>query len=129
LNPNPGKVQTSPLPDMEFNMHTYVARIGGNAVLAFRAEDDHQARAIVDDPEGSMQSDLKVLVGAEGKPLWDGKSDIQVREATPEQHAEWEQSRDQAIIDGEIDLDAGNDPDEWNVYLISIPPKKTVQRD
>ena len=25
---------------------------------------------------------------------------------------------DQAIIDGEIDLHAGNNPDEWNVYLM-----------
>src|SRR6476646_7354168 len=93
--------------NMEFNMKTYVATIGGNAVLAFRAEDDEQA-----------------LVGADGKPLWDGKSTIQAREATPAQHTEWEQSRDQAISDGEIDLDAGNDPDEWNVYLIGIPRLK-----
>jgi hypothetical protein len=105
---------------MEFTMKTYVASINGNAVLAFRAEDDDQARAIIDDPEGSMRSDLLTLIGADGKPLWDGKSAIQAREATPAQHAEWEQSRDQAISDGEIDLDAGNDPDEWNVYLIGI---------
>jgi len=110
-------------------MKTYVACIGGNAVLAFRAEDDDQARAIVDDPEGSMRSDLQVLVGADGKPLWDRKSAIQAQEATPAQHAEWEQSRDQAIRDGEIDLDAGNDPDEWNVYLIGIPRLKKGQRD
>jgi hypothetical protein len=110
--------------DMEFNMKTYVATIGGNAVLAFRAEDDDQALATIDDPEGSMRSDLQALVGADGKPLWDGKSTIQAREATPAQHTEWEQSRDQAISDGEIDLDAGNDPDEWNVYLIGIPRLK-----
>src|ERR1700720_3826851 len=30
----------------------------------------------------------------------------------------------QAIRDDEIDLDAGNDPDEWNVYLMSVPHKK-----
>lgn len=113
------------LSDMgSFNMKTYVATIGGNAVLAFRAEDDDQALAVIDDPEGSMRSDLQALVGADGKPLWDGKSTIQAREATPAQHTEWEQSRDQAISDGEIDLDAGNDPDEWNVYLIGIPRLK-----
>jgi hypothetical protein len=105
---------------MEFNMKTYVAIIAGNAVLAFRAEDDDQALAIIDDPEGSMRSDLKELAGADGKPLWDGKSPIQARAATPAQHIEWEQSRDQAISEGEIDLDAGNDPNEWNVYLIGI---------
>ena len=44
-------------------MNTYVAIINGKAVLAFRAEDDDEARAIIDDEEGSMRSDLKVLVG------------------------------------------------------------------
>ncbi len=105
-------------------MRTYVASIGGKAILAFRAEDNDQARAIADDDDGSMRSDLKVLVGADGKPLWNGKSAIEAREATAAQHAEWKQSRDQAISDGEIDLDAGNNPDEWNVYLMSLPPTK-----
>ena len=105
-------------------MKTYVATIDGSPVLAFRAEDDDQARAMVDGPDGSMQSDLKMLVDADGKPLWNGKSEIRVREATPAQHTEWEESRDQAISDGEIDLDAGNDPNEWNVYLVTKPVKK-----
>ena len=105
-------------------MKTYVASIGGNAVLAFRAEDDDNARAMIDDQEGGMRSDLKALVGADGKPLWDGKSAIRAHGATTAQHAEWEQSRDQAISDEEIDLDAGDDPDEWSVYLTSIPHTK-----
>jgi hypothetical protein len=105
-------------------MKTYVACIGEEAVLAFRAENDDDAHAMIDDEEGSIRSDLKVLVGAHEKPLWDGKSAIQVREATAAQHAEWEQSRDQAISDEEIDLDAGDDPDEWSVYLTSIPQTK-----
>ena len=107
-------------------MNTYVAITGGKAVLTFRAVDDDQARAMIDDQKGSMRSDLKVLVDTDGKPLWDGKSPIQVREATAAQHAEWKRSRDQAISDGEIDLDARNNPDEWNVYLMSNP--KTVRR-
>ena len=109
-------------------MNTYVALIAGKAVLAFRAVDDDQARAMIDDQEGSMRSDLRVLVGTDGKPLWDGKSAIQVQEATAAQHAEWKQSRDLAISDGEIDLDAGNNPDEWHVYLMSIHRTKKVQR-
>lgn len=80
--------------------------------MAFRAEDDDEARAMIDDQEGGMRSDLKALVGADGKPLWDGKFAIRAQEATAEQHAEWEQSRDQAISDEEIDLNAGDDPDE-----------------
>jgi hypothetical protein len=104
-------------------MNTYVAIIGRKAVLTFRAVDDDQAHAMIDDPEGSMRSDLKVIVDAEGKP-WDGKSNIQVQEATAAQHAEWKNSRDQAISDGEIDLDARDDPDEWNVYLMGAPKNK-----
>jgi len=114
--------------ETEFTMNTYVAFIAGKAVLAFRAEDDDKARAMVDDQEGSMRSDLKVLMDADGKPLWDGKSAIEAREATAAQHAEWKQSRDQAIRDGEIDLDARNDPDEWNVYLMGIARTNKVQR-
>jgi hypothetical protein len=105
-------------------MKTYVACIGEEAILAFRAENDDAANAMIDDKEGSIRSDLKVLVGTNEKPLWDGKSAIQVREATAAQHAEWEQSRDQAISDEEIDLDAGDDPDEWSVYLTRIPQTK-----
>ena len=118
----------APQAEPEFAMNTYVATINGKAVLAFRAEDDDEARAIIDDEEGSMRSDLKVLVGMDGKPLWDGESAIEAREATAAQHAEWKQSRDQAIGDGEIDLDARNNPDEWNVYLISAPPTSKVRR-
>jgi hypothetical protein len=103
---------------------TYVACIGEEAVLAFRAESDDDAHAMIDDEEGSIRSDLKVLVGTDEKPLWDGKSTLQVREATAAQHAEWEQSRDQAISDEEIDLDAGEDPDDWSVYLTGIPHTK-----
>ena len=105
-------------------MKTYVACIGEVAVLAFRAENDDDAHATIDDEEGSIRSDLNVLVGTDEKPLWDGKSALRVREATAAQHAEWEQSRDQAISDQEIDLDAGDDPDEWSVYLTSIPHAK-----
>jgi hypothetical protein len=105
-------------------MNTYVATIGGKAVLTFRAVDDDQAHAMIDDQESSMRSDLKVLVDADGKPLWDGKSAIEVRQATAPEHAEWKRSRDQAIIDGEIDLDARDDPDSWEVYLMGAPKNK-----
>ena len=104
-------------------MQTYVATIGGTAMMAFRAENEDQARATI--KERNMRADLHTLVGPDGKSLRDGKSDIQVREATPAQHTEWEQSRDQAVTDGEIDLDEGNNPDEWEVYLIDVQPTKS----
>jgi len=109
-------------------MNTYVAIIGGKAVLTFRAVDDDQARAMIDDREGNMRSDLKVLVDTDVKPLWDGKSTTEAREATATQHAEWKQSRDQAISEGEIDLDARNNTDEWSVYLMGAHRTKKVKR-
>ena len=48
------KPQSSP-------MKTYVAHIGGEAVLAFRAEDDDQAQEMIQNHEG-LRSDLRVLV-------------------------------------------------------------------
>jgi hypothetical protein len=105
-------------------MKTYVACIGEEPVFAFRAESDDEAHSMIDDGKGSIRTELKALVGADEKPLWDGKSTIQMREATAAQHAEWEQSRDQAISDEEIDLDAGDNPDDWSVRLGRIPQTK-----
>jgi hypothetical protein len=39
-------------------MNTYIVLIAGKAVLAFRAVGDDQARAMIDDQEGSMRCDL-----------------------------------------------------------------------
>ena len=83
-------------------MNTYVAIIGGKAVLTFRAVDDNQARAMIDDQEGSVRSDLKVLVDVDGKPLWDGKSAIQVREATAEQDAKWKRLATKQLATGKL---------------------------
>ena len=84
----------TPLRPWGLPLNTYVVSIGGQAVLAFRAEDDDQAREMIDDHEGNVLSDLKTLADTDGKPLWDGKTAIHVREANATQHAEWEQSRD-----------------------------------
>jgi len=107
-------------------MQTYVAVIGGKAVLAFRAGDDEQAQAIVDG--NSMRSDLQKITDMDGRPLWDGRSPIGVREASTAEHAEWETSRDDAIRDGEIDLDTGHDPDDWEIYFIEIPGTRRGRR-
>jgi hypothetical protein len=107
-------------------MQTYVASIGARAVLAFRAKTAAQARAMIN--ESSMQSDLKTLTDMQGKPLWDGKLAIAVDPASAAQHAQWEQSRDQAIRDGEIDLNSGHDPDDWDIYFLDTPRAGKGQR-
>ena len=57
----------APQAEPEFTMNTYVAIINGKAVLVFRAEDDDEARAIIEDEGGSMRSDLRALAGMDGK--------------------------------------------------------------
>ena len=47
-------------------MITCVAVINRKAAWIFRAVDDDQARAIIDDQEGGIQSDLKVVVAPAG---------------------------------------------------------------
>ena len=100
-------------------MQTYVAVIGGKAVLAFRAQDDEQARVTIE--RRSMRAELQTLTDADGKPLWDGKSAISLREATAAERAEWQRSRDDAIRDGDIDLNAGHDPNDWEIYFAEGP--------
>jgi hypothetical protein len=75
---------------------------------------------------GSVSCDLIPLNGTPCNARGRGGATIQVREATAAQNAEWEQSRDQAISDGEIDLDAGNNPDEWNGVFRSNAPLKRL---
>jgi hypothetical protein len=99
-------------------MQTYVATIDDRAVLAFRAENDEQARALM--RKISTRAELRQLMDEDGKPLWDGQSAIGVREASAEEDAEWQRSRDEAISDGEIDLDVGHDPDDWEIYFPEI---------
>ncbi len=70
--------------ETEFTMNTYVAIVGGKAVLAFRAVDDDQARAMIDDQEGSMRSNLKVLVGTDGKSYGTGSPSFRCKR--PQRH-------------------------------------------
>jgi hypothetical protein len=63
-------------------MKTYVAEIGGQAIIAFRAEDDDEAFDIVNEENGGLQLGLNGYVGllrADGKVLWDGESEITAR--------------------------------------------------
>ncbi len=107
-------------------MQTYVVSIGGRTVLAFRAEDDEEAGEVAHST--SMQSDLRALTDIDGKSLWDGKTELQVLRASAAHDAEWKQSRDQAITDGEIDLNAGHSPDDWEVYFLEMHPAQKARR-
>ena len=91
-------------------MTMYVAEIEGRAIVAFNAENDAGAYAIAE--EDWFKSDLRVLE-SEGAPLWDGVSEIHIREAIEEERGKWDASRAQARIEGE-------DADDWVAYLVPV---------
>jgi hypothetical protein len=108
-------------------MKTYVAEINGEAVIAFRAIDDDDAKDIVSDEDGDLQESLNESSGfvrADGSPLWDGKSEIIARPATEAEDQSWQEARDAEIgnaDEGEpIDSEIGEDFADFNVYLIPV---------
>ena len=66
-------------------MPIYVAEIAGRGLAAFDAGDDTEA-AEVRLVDKAFRRDLIVLQN-EGRPLWDGKSEIRMRKASPEETA------------------------------------------
>jgi hypothetical protein len=97
-------------------MKTYVVEINGEAVVAFRAEDDGAALGIVNEENGGLQLGLFDVLRADGKPLWDGESTISSRPATAAEHDEWLNVRN-----AEIGTAADGDGlDDFNVYLIPV---------
>lgn len=88
-------------------MTIYVAEINGEALIAFRADDEEEARAMADDGEGDLRAALVEVVRVDGTPLWDGSAAIEVRVANDSERAQW-----QAEADG--------DADEFEVFLIPV---------
>jgi hypothetical protein len=108
-------------------MKTYVAEIDGEAVMAFRAEDYDEAYDMANGDEsehGGMKTVLTESDRAGGGVIWDGQSEIAVREATDAEHERWQEARDAATGDAHegftIDPKMGDDLDEFNVFLIPI---------
>src|SRR4051812_13288650 len=95
-------------------MTIYVAEIEGRAIVAFGAENYAEARDLM--ATEWLHDDLAVLE-TNGRPLWDGKSELHVREAVEEEHAEWESSWAAALLQGEATAD---EKDEWVVYLVPV---------
>jgi hypothetical protein len=95
-------------------MTTYVAEIEGRAVVAFGAENYAEAQDLI--TTEWLHDDLAVLE-SNGRPLWDGKSELHVREAVEEERVQWESSWATALSQGEATAD---EIDEWVVYLVPV---------
>lgn len=94
-------------------MTIYVAEINGRAIAAMAAENQMAAEEWFEGEE--FRSDLGCLEDEENRPLWDGVSEIHVRQAVNEEAEEWEESHAKAILEKEID-----EEDEWVVFLIPV---------
>jgi hypothetical protein len=71
---------------------TYVAEIDGEAVLAFRAENDDAAGHVIREENSGFQIVVRGhsgLLRVDGRPLWDGTSPIRHRLASPQEHGLW----------------------------------------
>jgi hypothetical protein len=94
-------------------MTIYVAEIEGRAIAAFHAETDIEAEEFVD--AEWFRDDLMVLE-FEGRPLWNGTSEIYVREAVDDERATWDSSRARGILEGEAD----KNKKDWLAFLVLI---------
>jgi hypothetical protein len=71
-------------------MTVYVVGIEGTAVAAFNDESLPEAKRFA--LNSAFASDLMVLVH-DGKPLWNGSSELFVHEAFPEEQEKWRASQ------------------------------------
>jgi hypothetical protein len=93
-------------------MPIYVCEISGRGVLAFSAQSQGEAEAFAASTD--LQSDLMVLETG-GEAIWDGESDMSLREAFPEERDKWRSSRAKAILDGEV-----KQGEDWVTYLLPV---------
>jgi hypothetical protein len=82
-------------------------------VVAFNDESFPEAKHFALD--GALASDLMVLIH-DGMPLWNGSSELFVRDAFPEEQQKWRASQVQAMRSGEIDNEAAM----WVLFLVPV---------
>jgi hypothetical protein len=98
-------------------MTIFVAEINGQGIVAFSQPTADDALAWADDKD--FRSDLLLLEGEDGLPIWDGRDEIYVREADPEEAKRWKAS----FMEARQDCDA-EDAEDWVIYLVPVtePP-------
>ncbi len=93
-------------------MTIYVAEISGRGIVAFDAATEDDAKARLSDK--GLQRDLHVFQN-QGRSLWDGVSEISLREALPKEAEIWQASRATAGQSGEP---GGHE--DWRIFLVPV---------
>src|SRR5579871_6088128 len=94
-------------------MTVFVAEINGRGIVAFSQPNADDALAFADDED--FRSDLMFLEGENGRPLWDGRAEICVREADPHEAERWKASFTEARQDGDVE-----DAADWILFLVQV---------
>jgi hypothetical protein len=97
-------------------VNTYVAEVGGEAILVFRAEGDEAAQRIICEEDGGFQLVVRGYSGllrADGRVLWDGTSLIRYRLASPQEHEQW-------LVVRNSRTESTDDPNDWVAYLVPV---------
>jgi len=94
-------------------MKTYTIEVAGRAIAVFSADDDTEAEDWVN--HEILRTDLMILEGPDGRPLWDGKAEIGLRDANPDEHAVWRASNDRALRSGHVEKS-----EMWQVFLVPV---------
>ena len=92
-------------------MTVYVAEISGRGIVAFDAANEDEARARLADM--AFRRNLVVLQN-QGRSLWDGVSDIQLRGALPKEAVTWQTSH-------ATSCDAGGSGDHEHGLVFLVP--------
>jgi hypothetical protein len=94
-------------------MTVYVAEVKGRGIAAFHAESNLEAEHFVCDR--LFRDDLMALA-TDGLPLWDGATDVAVRQALPSEDIKWRASRARAIAHGNIE----ETDYAWITFLVTL---------
>ncbi len=97
----------------------FTVEIEGRAIAVTNAEEE-QARELIESEE--FREDLTVIHSG-GRPIWDGKTQVSLRPATPEEEQEFEDADD-------LDEDETADENEPSVvFLVDIDDDESEEED
>lgn len=103
-------------------MTVYVAAISGRGIVAFDAASEDEAVARLTDR--ALRRDLHVFQN-QGRSLWDGVSEISLREALPNEVETWHARRPMVGQSSEPD-----ENEDWRIFLVPVvDPTKFADDD